>query len=186
MIKSIFDLAGTGVVAGAQAGRRVLAKLIAETASPGEPELCFLDFSRVEVATVSFLRESVIGYRDFTRQSAPDVYPVLANAGAAVLEELELYLANHGDALWSCELDGHGKPRHARVLGVLDPAERETFDLIVARGRATAPELADLHQKVAVKPTAWNNRLASLANKGLLLEERIGKAKAFSPLLGTS
>jgi hypothetical protein len=43
------------------------------------PTLALLDFSGVAVATASFLRESVIGFRDYARQALPNIYPVVAN-----------------------------------------------------------------------------------------------------------
>ena len=35
----------------------------------------------------------------------------------------------------------------------------------------------------SLAPTAWNNRLSSLAARGLLIERRSGKTKTFAPVL---
>ena len=47
----------------------------------------------------------------------------------------------------------------------------------------SAPSLAAKHPHAGIKATAWNNRLASLANKGLLIESMEGKTKLFSLVL---
>jgi hypothetical protein len=75
---------GQTVLSGAIPGRRLLSALIAATPSPETPVPAFLDFSGVEVATASFLRESVISFRDYARLSLPNIYPVVANLAAAV------------------------------------------------------------------------------------------------------
>ena len=54
------ELEVSGVLAGARAGRRMLGRLLERVGNdPQEPELLFLDFDGVQVATASFLRESV-------------------------------------------------------------------------------------------------------------------------------
>src|SRR5688572_16711052 len=85
----VFELAGRqAVLAGADNGRALLAKLIAQTPRVDEVGPCFLDFSTIDLATFSFVRESVFGYRDYTRSSMPNLYPVIANAGPRALEEI--------------------------------------------------------------------------------------------------
>ena len=104
---------GQTVLSGAIPGRRLLSALIAATPSPETPVPVFLDFSGVEVATASFLRESVIGFRDYARLSLPNIYPVVANLAAAVAEELDFFVRARGDVLcrdtgrrtWAAEPD---------------------------------------------------------------------------------
>jgi len=146
----------------------------------------FLDFDRVEVATASFLRETVIGFRDYVRQSLPNIYPVVANLLPVVAEELEFFVRARGDALWTCDLDAHDRVLGARLIGDLDPAQRSTFDAVIEFGAITAPELAARFVSQGIGPTAWNNRLSALATKGLLVERKQGKSKSFSPLLETA
>lgn len=174
------------ILAGAASGRKLLAALIDATPSWDMPERVFLDFADIEVATVSFLRESVIGYRDFIRSSHQNIYPVIANANPAVLEELELLLSARADALWCCRLDDQGQPVDHRIIGGLDPAQRGTFESVRELGSASAPELAARFSDQNIGTTAWNNRLSGLAAKGLLLETRHGKTKVFRPLLENS
>jgi hypothetical protein len=169
-------------LAGAEAGRRLFAKLVAATPAPAEPEPAFLDFARIRIATSSFLRESVVAFRDYARATLPNLYPVIANAGEAVAEEFAFFLRHRDDAFWACDLDKSGRPTHARLLGHLDEVQRATFDRVLKLGSATAPALAQ-GGEAGLGPTAWNNRLANLASRGLLIERRGGKTKTFAPVL---
>lgn len=183
----LIDLtSGQAVLSGAIPGRKLLSKLIEATRSSETPTPAFLDFDQVEVATASFLREAVIGFRDYARQSLPNVYPVVANLLPAVAEELEFFVRARSDALWSCELDANDRVLGARLIGDLDPAQRSTFEAVIELGAITAPELAARFASQGIGPTAWNNRLSALATKGLLVERKQGKSKSFSPLLETA
>ena len=174
---------GNNVLSGAVAGRRLLGALIADTPSAATPTCSVLDFSGIEVATASFLRESVIAFRDYARKSLPNIYPVVANLNPVVAEELDFYVRSRGDALWCCDLDAQGKVVAARLIGDLDPVQRATFNAVLETGTVSAPELALRFADAGIGPTAWNNRLSALASKGLLVERRLGKSKAFRPLL---
>ena len=174
---------GRSVLSGAMTGRRLLAALMSVTPPPAAPTPAFLDFRGVEVATSSFLREAVIGFRDYTRLTLTDVYPVGANLAPAVLEELEFFLRARNDVFWVCDVDVNERASGARLLGDLDPAQRVTFDAVRQLGVVTAPELAARFSDQSIGPTAWNNRLSSLAAKGVLVERKVGKTKSFSSLL---
>lgn len=174
---------GRTVLAGGMAGRKLLTALIATTPPPEEPTTLFLDFNGVEVATSSFLREAIIGFRDYTRLTLSDIYPVAANLAAPVLEELEFFLRARNDVFWVCDLDSNEWVNGARLLGDLDPAQRATFNAVRDLGVATAPELAARFSDQSIGPTAWNNRLSGLAAKGVLVERKVGKTKSFSSLL---
>lgn len=171
------------VLAGSAAGRKLLAALIDATPAGTTPEKVFLDFDGIEVATVSFLRESVIGYRDFTRASRQNIYPIIANPEPAVLEELEHLVKARNDVLWCCWLDVQDNVVRQQVIGDLDPAQRQTFEKVCELGASTAPQLADHYPDTGIGTTAWNNRLSGLAAKGLLVETRQGKTKMFRPVL---
>lgn len=174
---------GRSILSGGVAGRKLLTALIAATPPPDAPATAFLDFRGVEVATSSFLREAVVGFRDYARLSLANVYPVAANLAPAVLEELEFFLRARNDIFWACNLDAQGRVSSARLLGELDPAQHTTFDAVRELGVVTAPELAARFPDQSIGPTAWNNRLSGLAAKGILVERRVGKTKSFSPLL---
>lgn len=175
---------GDVILTGAQPGRSLFRQLVANAPPLFEPEPGFLDFFGVEVATASFLRESVVAFRDYARSTLPNLYPVVANANEAVAEELVFFLQHCGDAFWACDLDPAGVVRNARLLGELDDVQRETFNRVLKLGAASAPTLAAAGGgESGVGPTAWNNRLSNLANRGLLIERRGGKTKTFSPVL---
>ena len=180
----LIDLTGgQTVLSGAISGRTLLSALIAATPSSAAPTPAFLDFTAIEIATASFLRESVIGFRDYARRSLENVYPAVANLAPTIAEELEFFVRSRGDVLWSCELGSDDNVISARLIGELDPAQRSTFDAALELGAITAPELAARFADQQIGPTAWNNRLSALATKGLLVERKQGKTKSFRPLL---
>jgi hypothetical protein len=174
---------GRSVLSGGIPGRKLLTALIGATPSADAPTAAFLDFKGVAVTTSSFLREAVIGFRDYARQSLANVYPVAANLEPPVLEELEFFLRARNDVFWVCDLDETEQVNGARLLGDLDPAQRTTFDAVRELKAVTAPELAARFPDQSIGPTAWNNRLSGLAAKGVLVERKVGKTKSFSPLL---
>ena len=174
---------GQTVFSGAIAGRRLLGALISAAPPVDVPTLLLLDFKGVEVATSSFLRESVIAFRDYARQSTPNIYPAVANLNVAVAEELDFFVRARGDVLWSCDLDLRGKINDARLIGDLDPAQRVTFDAVLESSAISASDLAARFADAGIGSTAWNNRLSALASKGLLVEQRLGKSKSFMSLL---
>jgi hypothetical protein len=180
----LIDLTGgQTVLSGAISGRTLLSALIAATPSSAQPTPAFLDFTAIEIATASFLRESVIGFRDYARRSLENVYPAVANLAPTIAEELEFFVRSRSDVLWSCELAPDDNVISARLIGELDPAQRSTFDAALELGVITAPELAARFADQQIGPTAWNNRLSALATKGLLVERKQGKTKSFRPLL---
>src|ERR1700722_12161867 len=103
MIANMKTLAGSSILAGASNGKRVLAKLVTTTMQePLEPEPLFLDFSKVEVATASFLRESVLSLRNIIRGQRSNFYPVIANSNSDIRDELyELVGGQRSDVLIS-------------------------------------------------------------------------------------
>jgi hypothetical protein len=179
------DIGGSNVLAQAAGGRAVLRKLLAITdAEPDRPEPVFLDFHDVEVATSSFLRESVLGFRDATRTRRSNFYPVISGANATVKEELLDMLRLRGEAMLSCNLSSTGSPRDVELLGALDPKYRQTFDLVARRGETDAGTLMrESGEDDTVSRTAWNNRLATLAGLGLVVEISQGRAKRYKPVL---
>ena len=173
------------VLAGAPTGMRVLGKLVARTGDePADPEPVFLDFEGVDVATASFLRETVIAFRDRVRGRRSNLYPVVANAGPLIADELGVLVGTQGDVLMLCSLDAKGAASGHRLIGNLDPKQRVTLDLINRLGETDAAQLMREHgksEKITVQ-TAWNNRLAALANLGLVVELTRGRAKRYRPL----
>ena len=167
-------------LAGSAMGRQMLAQLIAMT----DPiTLGYIDFDGIDIATGSFLREAVLGFRDFSRNAIGTLYPVVANANAMIEEELAVYLKDRNDAIWACSLHSDDVASDPHILGELDAAQMTTLKLISEHQPISAPELAELKPDEGIGTTAWNNRLATLAAKGILIELKQGKTKMFSPVM---
>jgi hypothetical protein len=177
---------GSATLAGSAMGRQMLAQLIEKTIPVSEPTIIFLDFDGIDIATGSFLREAVLGFRDFCRNAAGTIYPVVANANGTIEEELATYLRGRNDAIWACMIDMRGIAINPRILGELDSAQILTIKLISKHHPISAPELAKLRPDEGIGATAWNNRLATLSAKGILKEIKSGKAKLFSPVMETN
>ncbi len=176
---------GTPFLAGALNGRAALNQLLTATANePDGPALVFLDFDGVEIATASFLRESVLAFRDIIRGRRSQYYPVIANANVYVRDELVELLGTRGDVLMTCGLEEGGFVTNVAPIGELDPKQRLTFDLVHEHGETDAGALMrNYGQSEGLKhTTAWNNRLASLAALGLIVEESQGRTKRYRPL----
>jgi len=176
-IRGICD---TNVLAGATAGAQVLSRLIELLGSPTQLTVVYLDFSAVDVATSSFLRECVVGFRNYCRRSRPEAYPVPANLNSEVSEELGDLMRSMNDAFVCCDLTNGGIATDPIVLGRLDEKQLVALNAIAERGEATAKELRNTED---VGTTAWNNRLVSLADKGLLIERKIGRTNKYSLVL---
>jgi hypothetical protein len=183
---------------GATLGQKHLARLLAELRemeavrnadSPGE--IVLLDFSGIESATSSYLRETVCSlYRHGAASVAPrmepgleplNVYPVVLGLSTEVSAQLTEV----------CKLDQRAvvevvgqRPRSAsavRIRELSDAALRETLTLIGAAGSATATSLFD-GQKQRITVTAWNNRLSDIAVRRLARRSRDGRQWSFAPL----
>jgi hypothetical protein len=178
-------LAGSNVLAKTAFGRTVLRKLLEVTeVEPGQPEPAFLDFDGVDAATSSFLRESVLGYRDAIRMRRSRLYPVISNADEGVEEELDYLLRGRNEAMLACKLSNTNEVTGLHLVGELDPKHRQTFDMVMQRGGTDAGTLMrEYGESEAVTRTAWNNRLAALAGMGLVVESSHGRAKRYMPVL---
>ena len=176
--------AQTEICAGAVGGRELLGRLLALTArEPAAPEAVILDFAGIDVATASFLRESVLAFRDIVRGRRSEFYPVLANLNAVIREELEDLLQARGDAILSSEADDQGRFSKMTPLGKLDAKQQRLFELIGERREMDAAQLQrEFGDAEGVKQTAWNNRLSALAMAGLVIELSEGRSKRYIPM----
>ena len=175
-----------GVLAGAIEGKLALNSMLTETVSePQRPELAIIDFKGIEVATVSFLRESVIAFRDIVRGRRSQYYPIVTNMTDVVLDEFIELLRARGGALMACNTSRHGDTDAFVPIGTLDPKQRHTFELIQKHGETDAGMLMRKYgEREGLKhTTAWNNRLAGLAALGLIVEHTEGRAKRYGPLM---
>lgn len=182
---NVSEMVGGDVCAGAQPGRALLAKLMAACAgSPATAEPVFLDFRSIDLATASFLRESVLGLRTLLRGRKANYYPVVTNANALIVDELEILLAPGRDALLACTLEINGSVTNVHLLGRLEDKQQRVFEMVEKRRETDAGELQqDFGASEGVQQTAWNNRLAALAGLGLIVEISRGRAKRYRALL---
>jgi hypothetical protein len=178
----VLHFAGSPFVAGATLGSSVLAQSSAAIGTLGD-SVIYLDFDGIEVATGSFLRESVLGLRDFCQRSSKNLTLVVANANELVTEELSDLLTRLRDAILGCRLSENNTPSQPTIVGQLEDAQRRTLAAVLEVGVADASTLSSRHSDDFDKigPTGWNNRLAALAAKGILREARRGRAKSYKP-----
>lgn len=174
---------GEDTLAGATEGANALAKLISRVAEVSDTSVVLLDFRNVTIATSSFLREAVLGFRDYCRNSRPNLYPVISNANLKVREELDGLLRLKGDALVLCETNPKGNIATAVVVGKLEDKQRLTLRAVLKAGRTDAVSLSRQDRDGKLGPTAWNNRLTSLSAKGILRESQTGRVKVYEPVV---
>ncbi len=176
---------GKKVLGGAVEGRRDLAKLLeAVSAEPATPEPLFADFEGVNIATASYQRETVVALHGVLRVRKSNRYLVVANATAAVLDDLAVLASAGGAVFLTCNLDGAENVSNVELVGALDPKAQETFDLVCERGETDAKELMQVKAgREEIGHTAWNNRLSGLVQLGLIAEYAEGKAKRYRPVL---
>lgn len=181
---ALYPFATDGILAGSLVGQRVFGSLIQQVTAPTVPEVCFLDFSDVKVATLSFLRDGVIAFRNHARTQWPNLYPVVSNLSPAIEEELSAFMQMRNDAMVMCKLSSNDTPSTPVVLGMVDGKQLTALEAVLALREAEAPQLAQQF-KVAepITTTAWNNRLAALVAKGLLIEVSSGRSKRYRPVL---
>lgn len=180
----MWEVGGSTVLAGAINGQQTLLRLIGVLKEePPKPTLLFLDFRSVEVATASHLRESALAFRDYVRAEKPVYYPVIANANAAVRDDLRELMKSRRDVIMSCRLRD-GAVSEPFPIGELEPKQQLTFDLVGKHGEVDAAQLMRRYgdSEGTKRATAWNNRLNSLAQLGMVIEESRGRAKRYRPL----
>lgn len=181
----IFELAGKRkVLAGSIQGKDFFAVLIKQVPESHEPEILFLDFTSVEVATASFLREAIIAFRDYCRSHYENIYPVIANAPREILDEI-MELAHHkNDAFIVCRISDRERVTFAKILGKLDEKQRLALRLLIRIGSADAGTMAKKSKESEdISVTAWNNRLSTLNSKGIATVVKRGRAKVYRPIL---
>jgi hypothetical protein len=181
---SIYDLGGKiPVLSGLPRGQVLLGQLIATVRPQEERTPLFLNFEGVHVATSSFLRSGILAFRDHCVRMGLNLYPVLANLSDETIDDLKLVLEQRGDAFIVCALDGGGVSS-VRVVGSLDEKQRLTLEAVIKEGETDAASLKDKHEETeSIGTTGWNNRLSSLAEKGLLMEVKRGRGKLYRPIL---
>ncbi|MCA8891435.1 MAG: hypothetical protein KDA56_06365 [Hyphomonas sp.] len=173
-----------GVLAGAIDGRDAFLAILGDCArAPSIPQILILDFKGISLATASFLRECVFALKDHMRARRSNWYPVLANVSATIEDELSILTQAGRDALILINCGSDGEIQAPRLFGDLDPKHQRTFEMVAERGEADATSLAAAygHSEQLENTTAWNNRLRTLSERGVLMEFSKGRAKTYKP-----
>lgn len=145
----------------------MLSEFIKWSAQHGPKGVLLIDFDGIGAASASFLRESVLAFRDYARGYQPEVFPVVANLNDVIREEFALLLRSRGEAILCCRVDADGRIADAQVLGALDSGLERTLDAIKERGTVSLAELRGLPD--LAKASTWSNRLASLIRQGFVV-----------------
>jgi hypothetical protein len=182
---SIFELGGgLEVLSGQPRGQLLFSKLINVVRPQDEPAPIFLDFKGVNVATSSFLRSGILAFRDHCVRMGLNLFPVLANINDDIVDDLKVMLEQRGDAFVVCDIGDDGRVLSVRIVGALDEKQRVTLEAVIQEGETDAATLKEKHEETEkIGTTGWNNRLSSLAEKGLVVEVRRGRGKLYRPVL---
>lgn len=183
---SILDLSGSEVkvLSGAIPGRLFYAKLLQIIERQNQPQPLFLNFAGLDLVTSSFFREGILAFRDYCVNNRFNLYPIIANITQQSLDELDVALeVRGGDAIIVCRLEG-GEVIDAQVVGPLEEKQMLTLQAVLKEREADAASLLEKHKESEeIGITGWNNRLAALAAKGLLVEFKKGRGKLYRPVV---
>ncbi|MEP7452742.1 hypothetical protein [Phyllobacterium sp. SB3] len=177
------------ILSGAVNGKIAFAQLVKEIDNEANaPIPLFLDFKHVDVATASYLRESIFALKNYMRAVGSKYYPVAANPNDSVHDELLMVANAKNDAILSCLMSDDNLISNVTVIGLLDVKQQRTFELVCDLRKTDANQLMEqFGESEEIKvTTAWNNRLAGLANKGLIREFTKGRSKYYRPVLEVS
>lgn len=176
----VLDHAEAAELAGAASGaswNRSVRPLI-DSAAPG---LHAIDFTGVRVATVSWLREGVLGLTKYIRAVREDITILAANVPDLVREELAVALEATSGVMIAAEVTPELEIITPCVLGRLDPALGETLRVVQHEREFDASFVSREIPELAL--SAANNRLAAIEAKGILRSERRGRARIYRPVL---
>lgn len=183
LIINIRDLYGEPTLAGSINGASFFPKMLEATAHTPRNSVVALDLKRVSLVTASFFRTAFKAFRDHAHSMA-SIYPVIANANAAILEEATFFVESAGDALVFATLTKTERLVSPFVLGKLDAKQEKTLTALVELGEADARQLLENYpEKPPISSAAWSNRLASLAAKGIVVERLEGRIKKYRPII---
>lgn len=175
---------GETILAGSPHGRILLAQLIGQVTQEKVATPLFVDFAGIEVATGSFLRTAILGFRDYCITAELYLIPIATNLTEEMVEEMNLILEAKGDAMLSCNLDQENQIYNAQILGKLEEKQLITLNTVLQEREVNAVDLEKKYwSQEKIKATGWNNRLNSLVMKGILFEIKRGRQKFYRPVL---
>lgn len=183
---SLLQISDSPVLAGAVNGKIAFAEMIKGIPDDSVvPQPLFLDFGGIDVATASYIRESVFSLKAYLRAKNSSYYPVVANANTDVWEEVSVIANAKNDVVVTCDLADDDTVTNVALIGNLDPKQQMTFELVLKFAEVDANYLMEKFGEAekTKSTTAWNNRLASLASRGIIREYTKGRSKYYRPLL---
>lgn len=180
LIIKITDFADGRQFLSGLAGRRIYPRLIASIDKQAKPTPVFLDFAGLS-ASGSFFSQAVLPLRIYARRM--DGYIVVCNLDEESRDELAWLLDVTPDAIFICNLDEDGTISEPRWIGNLEEKQLFTLRAVEEETQTDATHLSEKYKDV--QATGWNNRLATLSQKGLLMEFRSGRSKTYRPVLET-
>lgn len=164
-----------GVAAGSNAGEQERARLLSilsNQPAPVGPEVVYIDFGDIEVATVSWIREAVFALADEARRRWPHFCPAIGACGSDVAEEVEVAAIALSRPI---PAPAHSTAHGIGMFGQLDQVQLQTLQRVSSLGPVSAPDLMNAYPECSLQ--AWNNRLRSLSERGLLLTEKRGRER---------
>ena len=163
-------------------GKKHFAKLCDLLSSVPPSTSIFLDFTGVEVVTGSWVNAMFVPFFQWASDEQNDLFPVICNL--AVKEWLDEFALV---AEWThrCFLvaDGAIPPKRVKVVGPLDPGQKDTLRAVIEFGSVPGAELERQWKSETIKATAWNNRLRDLYHKRLIHRERRGREQVYSTVV---
>lgn len=185
---NLVEVLGADLLAGRALGSRHLAVLMdrisrsfdecqASGADDVEKALFVLDFARIRVATSSYLAAAILPLWNWEAALRSNAYPVLANLGHGVQDEIEFVLKARCAAAWVGYYVA-GQLQDVSLMGTLDESLSGTLKRFSPLVELSATDLASPGEQIGA--TAWNNRLTALHELRLLHRRRLGRRQVYS------
>jgi hypothetical protein len=174
------ELTPLPVLSGGEAGKQMLSRMVGALKRPTPGEIIVVDVGGIELVTASFFREAFRAFRDyaFSALACPTVF---ANAIDDIIEEAEVLALQMDDVFVFAELKGNSL-RRGRIVGRLEDKQRRTVELICELGEGDAKAVRD-RSRDDTGVNVWNNRLAALVQKCIVLERNEGRSKFYRPIV---
>jgi hypothetical protein len=186
------------ILYGATLAQQHVEPLLPEFSSPGTDSIVFLlDLSGTMSVAASYIRATLHwtflcgqadarenrlagGLEKWAVRALP-LFPAVKGGSPEVIADVDDFFRHRGLPLLLVTKRTTSRIKAARLLGTLDGFLQTTLQLLIAKGEATAMQLAEQSsEKITVN--GWSNRLADLYLLRLVIRKRSGKFWIYSPL----
>lgn len=178
----LLSLFGSSYLTGATKAQNDLPKVIEELTKANIGETIILDFKGVEHVSASFWNGIIPTVYAFAADEEREIFPIVCNVREDSLEELEIALKNRGMAILVAKKEADCLSE-LKLIGVIDDAHKETFDLINSYGEVGAGDLVSAKKKESVGLTGWSNRLSTLYHMRLIRRSKQGRSFRYKPVI---